>query len=115
LLALDQMLVEGFVPTELRKIAVSVGVKIDTAWQGLKIIQEILRAKDSLTADQVVEPLRELHRLRSKVPGHHTGERVKLEAAALREFGSLPAHFRALCTRCDEAFELIVAALTAAK
>jgi hypothetical protein len=99
LLALDQMLVEGFAATELRKIASPIGVKIDTAWQSLKIIQEILQVKDSLTADQIVEPLRELHRLRSKVTGHHTGERAKLEAAALREFGSLSAHFRALCSR----------------
>jgi hypothetical protein len=111
LLALDQMVVEGFVATELRKIAVAAGVKIDTSWQSLKLVQEILRTRDSLTADNIIEPLRELHHLRSKVPGHHTGERAKLEAGALREHGSLTAHFRALCTRCDEAFDVVIATL----
>jgi hypothetical protein len=43
LLALDQMIVEGFKATELRKIAVAADVKIDTSWQSLKLIQEILR------------------------------------------------------------------------
>ncbi|MEH2539120.1 MULTISPECIES: hypothetical protein [unclassified Bradyrhizobium] len=111
LLALDQMVVEGFVATELRKLADTCSVKFETSWQSLKLIQEILRTKDSLTADQTLEPLRELHHLRSKVPSHHTGERVKLEAQALREHGSLPAHFRALCARCDDAFDRIVTAL----
>ncbi len=111
LLALDQMVVEGFVATEIRKLADISGVKFETSWQSLKLIQEILRTKDSLTADQIVEPLRELHRLRSKVPGHHTGERAKLEADALREHGSLTAHFRSLCARCQEAFDQIVTTL----
>jgi hypothetical protein len=105
------MVVEGFVATELRKIAVTAGVKIDTSWQSLKLVQEILRTRDSLTADDSIAPLRELHHLRSKVPGHHTGERAKLEASALREHGSLTAHFRALCTRCSEAFDIVVATL----
>jgi hypothetical protein len=111
LLALDQMAVEGFVATEIRKLADASGVKFETSWQSLKLIQEILRAKDSLTADQIVEPLRELHRLRSKVPGHHTGERAKLEADALREHGSLTAHFRSLCALCEDSFDRIVTTL----
>jgi hypothetical protein len=112
LLALDQMVIEGFVATELRKLAVASGVRFETSWQSLKLIQEILRTRDSLTADQVVEPLRELHHLRSKVPGHHTGERAKLEAGALKAHGSLTAQFRSLCSRCEEAFEQIVATLS---
>jgi hypothetical protein len=75
LLALDQMVVEGFVPSQLRKLAASSGVEFEKSWQGLKLIQEIVRRKDSVIADQIVEPLKELHHLRSKVPGHHTGER----------------------------------------
>jgi hypothetical protein len=111
LLALDQMIVEGFVATELRKIAAAAGVKIDISWQSLKLIQEILRAKDSLTADSFINPLKELHHLRSKVSGHRTEERTKLEASAFSKHGSLTAHFRALCTRCDEGFEVVVATL----
>lgn len=111
LLALDQMVVEGFVATELRKIAVAAGVKLDNSWQSLKLIQEILRTRDGLTADNIIEPLRELHHLRSKVSGHRTGERAVLEAGAFREHGSLTAHFRALCTRCDEAFDVAIATL----
>jgi hypothetical protein len=111
LLALDQMVVEGFVATEIRKLADASGVKYETSWQSLKLIQEILRTKDSLTAEQTLEPRRRLHHLRSKVPGHHTGERAKLEADALREHGSLTAHFRSLCARCQEAFDQIVTTL----
>ncbi|GGI33035.1 hypothetical protein [Bradyrhizobium guangdongense] len=111
LLALDQMLVEGFVATELRKLASVSGVKFENSWQSLKLIQEILRSEDSLTADQIAEPLKELHHLRSKVSGHHTGERAKLEASALKEHGSLAAHFRSLCARCEEAFERTIATL----
>jgi hypothetical protein len=58
LLALDQMIVEGFVATELRKIAVLANVKIEISWGSLKLVQEILRTRDSLTADQIIEPLR---------------------------------------------------------
>jgi hypothetical protein len=111
LLALDQMIVEGFVATELRKHADASGVKFETSWQSLKLIQEILRTKDSLTADQIVEPLRELHHLRSKVSGHHTAERAKLEADAFRKHGALTVHFRSLCARCEDAFDRIVTML----
>ena len=111
LLALDQMVVEGFVATELRKIAETANVKSDKSWGSLKLIQEILRAKDSLTADQIIEPLKELHHLRSKVPGHHTGERTKLEANAVSNHGSLTAHFRDLCARCEDSFDVILGVL----
>jgi len=111
LLALDQMIVEGFVATEVRKFAVAANVKIDTSWGSLKLIQEILRARDSLTADQIIDPLKELHHLRSKVPGHHTGERTKLEAGAVSQHGSLTAHFRDLCARCADSFDIILGTL----
>lgn len=111
LLTLDQMVVEGFVTTELRKIAAAGGIAFATSWQSLKLIQEILRAKDSLTADQTIEPLKELHYLRSKVTGHHSSERAKLEANSIRRHGSLAAHFRALCAQCEDAFDVIVATL----
>jgi len=104
--------VEGFVASELREVAVAADITIDPSWQSLKLIQEVLRVKDSLTADEIVEPLRKLHYLRSKVRGHHTGERTKLEAEAVKEHGSLPGHFRALCAKCDDSFERVVAALT---
>jgi hypothetical protein len=111
LLALDQMIVEGFVATEVRKFAVAAIFRIDTSWGSLKLIQEILRARDSLTADQIIDPLKELHHLRSKVPGHHTGERTKLEAGAVSQHGSLTAHFRDLCARCADSFDIILETL----
>jgi hypothetical protein len=114
LLALDQMVIEGFVATELRKLAIASGIAVDSSWQSIKLIQEILRTNDSLTADQTVEPLKELHHLRSKVSGHSTGERATIEGQALREHGELTAHFRALCARCEDAFGRIVETLNAA-
>ena len=112
LLALDQMLVEGYVAKEIRKIATSVGVEIQKEWQSLKLIQETLRTLGYEDAEEIVSSLRKLHHLRSKVSGHRTQERVELEAEAFREYGSLGAQFRALCSDCNEAFPTIVDALT---
>ena len=111
--SLDQLLVEGFVASELRRIAVASGVKIDPQWQSLKIIQELLRARGHDNADKIVEPLRRLHHLRSKVSGHHTKERTELEKKAFADHGSFRAHFFALCQQCNEAFAVIVEALRA--
>jgi len=109
--SLDQLLVEGFVATELKKIAVASGVRIDPHWQGLKIIQELLRARGHHNADKIVEPLRRLHYLRSKVSGHHTKERAELEKKSFADHGSFRAHFFALCQQCNEAFATIIEAL----
>jgi hypothetical protein len=111
LLILDQMLVEGFIARELRKLATDTGVKLEADWQSLRIIQELLRARHYHAADEIMAPLRQLHHLRSKVSGHRTEERAKLESDAFREHGSLRAHFRALCTQCDESFTVVKAAL----
>jgi hypothetical protein len=112
---LDQLVVEGFVATELRKIAVAVGVSVDTKWQSLKLIQEFLRARSRVNADEIVEPLRRLHYLRSKVSGHHTKERKTLEKDAFSQNGSLAAHFRALCRQCHEGFTTIIDELHASR
>jgi hypothetical protein len=111
LLSLDQMLVEGFVATELKKIATESGIKIENQWQSLKTIQELLRARGYASADELVAPLRQLHHLRNKITGHRTDERAKLEAEAFKEYGSYRAHFQALCTQCDKSLSAVMAAL----
>jgi hypothetical protein len=110
---LDQLIVEGFVATELRRMALAAGAQIDARWQSLKTIQVLLATRGNSNADDLVGPLRRLHHLRSKVSGHHTTERAQLEKDAFAEHGSLNAHFRSLCCECNESFTTIFAALRA--
>jgi len=113
--ALDQLLVEGFVATHLRGMAIAAGAEVDKNWQSLKLIEALLGARGHANAEQIVEPLRRLHHLRSKVSGHHTSERSKLEKEAFAAHGSLKAHFFALCQGCVEALAGIVEALQQAR
>jgi hypothetical protein len=108
--SLDQMLVEGFVATELRNPA-KLGASIERDWRSLRIIQELLRSRGFANAADIVAPLRYLHHLRSKVPGHHTSERKQLEEEAFEKHGSLAAHFRQLCSDCSASFAAIIEAL----
>lgn len=112
ILALDQLVVEGFYPKGLKAVASRGGIAVDPQWGSLRIIEECLAL--SIGADEakeVVAPLRELHHLRSKVKGHATTEKKSLETRALRDHGSLRAHFTDLAQRSLVAFERISALL----
>lgn len=114
LLALDQLIVEGFLAKELRALCKKVGVAIEGDWQGLKLIEVLLvglgLAEDE--AKKVVAPLRKLHHLRSKVKGHASpDERKALERGAIASHGSFRRHFLEVCEGCDDAMTRIVASL----
>ncbi|MCP1907815.1 hypothetical protein J2R96_000295 [Bradyrhizobium elkanii] len=108
---LDQLVVEGFVARELRKLATASGAEFDPVWQSLKLIEVLLGARGRADAENIAKPLRRLHHLRSKVPGHHTKERAQLEREAYAQHGSLRAHFRALCQECNESFLTVIEVL----
>ena len=72
ILALDQLVVEGFRATELRRIAISLGATPDKEWQSIKLLEVCLQGVGSSAqeAKEVIQPLRDLHRLRSVIKGH---------------------------------------------
>lgn len=112
-LALDQLLVEGLVERQLRVAVETAGGTIPTDSGSLNVLQALLAAR-GLRADEareVLEPLRLLHRIRSKVKGHSTSEKAELSQKALAEFGTYRAHFTKLASDCDTAFDRIFAAL----
>ena len=114
LLALDQLVVEGFRATVLRRIAHSRGADPDKKWGSIKLLTECLEHGGSTPnqAQAAMQPLRDLHRLRTVTKGHATRD-AKANAAsdALREHGSFRTHFRNLTTRCHDALKIIIDAL----
>lgn len=114
LLALDQLVVEAFRPTVLRRVAQSRGAHPDKQWGSLKLLTECLE-HGGATPDQAraaTQPLRDLHRLRTVTKGH-AASHAKADAVteALREHGTFRAHFASLTTRCHDAMKIIIDAL----
>lgn len=111
ILALDQLVVEGFRDKALREIATEKGRTTDKNWRSLKLMEECLIAKGLAEGDAkaVVEPLRRVQHLRSIVKGH-AAPLKKAEAAkeAVAAHGSLRSHFKALVADCDAALSQIL-------
>lgn len=114
ILALDQLLVEGFLQKPIRARLDELGKPYEKDWQSLRLLQGLLEARGFAADDatSVIEPLKQLHYLRSKVKGHAAGNlRRDLILAARKEHGSLKEHFVHLAAGCHEAFERLQAAL----
>jgi len=104
ILALDQLIVEGFRSKELRTLAKSLGCTVDPAWQSLRLIEECLARKgvDREDARTILAPLRTLRELRNVLKGHAAPEKRRdFERKARAAFGSFRAHFADLATGCD--------------
>lgn len=117
ILALDQLLVEGFLQTPLKKIATDAGRTVDKQWQSLRLLQDYLEAQGSATdeAKAVIDPLYRLHKLRSVLKGHGApAERTAQTKEARTVHGSLRAHFKALAGECDASFITVLKALGSA-
>lgn len=102
--ALDKLLIEGFEIRDLRARATRVGRTIEKEWRSLKLLQETLLGlgKDEAEAQEIVEPLRELHSLRNEVSGHASGsEAQQIKATILKMHKSYRQHFSRLCAHCD--------------
>lgn len=111
LLALDQLVIEGFVVKALRQRLKSAGREFEQAWQSLKLLQEVLLAggMEEDEAKEILEPLRLLHHLRSKTKGHAAKtEKQALIKQAKKDHGSLPTHFRWLASSVQVSFDRII-------
>ena len=107
LLALDQLVVEGFSQKSVRDRLSARRQAFDKSWGSLRLIQELLVAQGYAPTDaaDAMEPLRRLHFLRSKVKGHAAVvERDQLIVQARTDFGSLKDHFVQLAADCQQAF-----------
>jgi hypothetical protein len=113
ILALSQMVVEGFAPRPLRQIAERLKKNVEKQWGSLKLLEVVLDAvaTDEEEARRLVHPFRELQHLRTKVKGHATREAKDLIQEAMKQHGSLKGHYRDLVERCDKSLASIVAEL----
>lgn len=114
LLALDQLIVEGFLVKPLRKIIEKQNGTYDQNWGSLMVLKEVLvclgHSEDFVL--EVIRPLQQVHSLRTNVKGHATAEKKRAaESNARREFGNFREHFRHLVTNCEESMTKIVGAL----
>ncbi len=115
LLYLDQLVVEGFEESWLRREAQSLGCKPDSKFGSLKLMEQYLIALEveEDRARKLIAPLQELHFLRTKLKGHAAGqEAVKIRGQKFSDYGSYKKHFEALCTECDESFQTITEILS---
>jgi hypothetical protein len=90
----------------LRSRAESLKRTVEPAWKSLKLLEEVLLGQGVDEADihEIIEPLKELNYLRSKISGHASGtEATQIKARVLREHRAYPTHFRQLCQQCDVA------------
>jgi 7,8-dihydro-6-hydroxymethylpterin-pyrophosphokinase len=112
-LALDQYLVEGFLLKQLRELAEAGGRPFEQKWGSLRVLQEVLVAKDRTEAEAkaIVVPMQKLHALRSEVRGHATTKKKKAESEARTVFGSLRAHFTQMVTDCEKSLNEILQCL----
>jgi hypothetical protein len=111
ILALDQLVVEGFVEKSLSARLNAAGRPIEKDWRSLRLLQECLTAAGlhETVAANVIEPLRRVHFLRSKVKGHFAeGEKKSLIKKARTDHGSLAAHFRDLAEDVRVAFDRVI-------
>lgn len=107
---LDKLLIEGLVVTDLRLKAKKLGSMAKPEWKSLKLLEEIL-SQAGLELDRIrelIDPLREIHFLRTKLSGHASGQEAKaLRIKILKTEKSYPGHFRNLVAKCDTAIRAL--------
>ncbi|HJX11535.1 MAG TPA: hypothetical protein VJ733_13690, partial [Candidatus Binatia bacterium] len=116
ILALDQLLVEGFLLKPLQKLAEDGGRTFDAKWGSLRVLQEVLVARGHAEeeAKNVVLSLQQLHALRTEVRGHATIEKKRAaESKARTNSRTLREDFQKLVSRCEGSFNLVIASLGA--
>lgn len=114
LMNLDKLLVEGFEEKWLRTTATELKLASDAQARSLGLLELCLVGKGVETEDArgLIVPLRELHRLRSKLKGHAAGEEANtIRQDTLREHGDYATHYRKLTEKCDRSLRAIESVL----
>lgn len=116
IMAVDQLLVEGFQLKPLRMMLEAKGKKAEANWASLRVIAEIIAASGQTVDDAkaILTPLSKLHALRSILKAHSSVEdKDKEERQARATYGTLRAHFKDIAGQCDKSFDTILLALGA--
>jgi hypothetical protein len=113
IMALDQLLAEGFLVKPLSALAEAGGRKLDPNWQALKFMQEalIVKGRREEDAKAIIAPIQRLHGLRTEVKGHATADKKKkAEIDARTKHGNFRAHFTEMASDCEKALNEIISA-----
>ena len=111
ILALDQLVVEGFKVKALRQLARAMDVEVEKAWASIKLLEACLVGcgVSANQAESAGKALHTIHHLRSIVKGHAAPKKKAKEVqAALSAHGSFRGHFRALAADCDKALGVVI-------
>lgn len=111
IMALDQLLAEGFLVKPLKMLAQAGGRKIDPSWGSIKVMQEalVVRGLSEEDAKAIMTPIQKLHGLRTDIKGHATTDKKKkAEVDARTKYGSFRAHFTQMVADCDKALNEIL-------
>jgi hypothetical protein len=106
---LHKLLIEGFITSDLRLRLKNLGGTVSLEWGSVKLIEQILSlSPDKNLIKEIMNPLKELNLLRSKISGHATGKEAKeIKAKIIKEHKTFHSHFRQLSSRCDKAFRAL--------
>lgn len=113
ILALDQLVNEGFLLGPLRTLAKSLGVTAQDDWRQFKLLEECVAAKnvDGVDAKSVIDPLRRLRGLRNHLKGHASKRQQELAKQAIGIHRSFKAHFEHVADEVQETLKVLVATL----
>ena len=114
IIALDQLVVEGFQVKSLRRIIESNGGEFKKEWGSLKLIDVslVLMGKASAQAKDTVAPLKELHKMRNITNAHGdpNGKQLAVKSAR-KDHGSLRNHFIEMSRRLVVALKEVITTL----
>ena len=114
ILALDHMVVEGFLVRGLRSVVEAHGSGHEKEWGSLKLLEVALSGMGHTEdqAKEMVGPLRELHSLRNPAKAHgDPGGRQAAVVAARKAHGTLRKHFQELARRVRDSVRQVVPSL----
>jgi len=108
-LALDQLINEGFLIVPLRSLAKAHGIEVPSDWRAFKLLEECLAAKnsDAVDARHVIDAFRRLRELRNHLRGHASGKKQELAKQAITGHGSYKAHFETMVDSVNEALGVL--------
>ena len=111
ILALYQLIVEGFDPRNLRKKAKSLGQQPEANHGSISLIRHCLLGLgvQAEEAGRIVAPFTNLREHRNILAAHATGEKAKhLASNAIERFSSYPRHYENLVSECSNSLQDLI-------
>ncbi|MCY4673932.1 MAG: hypothetical protein OXD43_09265 [Bacteroidetes bacterium] len=113
ILALDHLVVEGFIAKGLRPVIRANGDTFDKSWKALKLLEIVLSPKGCTKekARSLVAPLKALHSLRNTKAHGNTSKWAAAAANARKQHGTLREHFQEITARILDSMQEIILSL----